>query len=167
MINAQESRFKFCVIKMKVRIWLVLGIFGVRILFMACEHSTVDYSDLAAPRARWQAYGLKNYSIEQKRICFCPPPHGFVRLTIKDDKIVGGVDLTTGQVLSKEQWQYFQTIDELFAWIATARAMNPARLEVEYDAVYGYPRKIEFDYGENIADDELWIEMQALKKINE
>jgi len=137
-------------------------------LILSCTHDSLqDYSAISEPKERWQAYGLKNYSIEQKRSCFCPPPHGFVRLTIKDDKIVDGVDLATGRVLSKEQWQYFQTIDEHFTWIATTRAMNPARLEVEYDAVYGYPRKIEFDYSENTADDELWIEMQALKKINE
>ena len=148
------------------RFGAMVALISLHVCFAACEHSIADYSDIADPRARWQAYGFKNYSIEQKRICFCPPPHGFVRLTIKDDKIVDGMDLTTGRILSKEQWQYFQTVDELFEWIATTRAMNPARLDVEYNAIFGYPEKIAVDYKERTVDDELWIELQALKKIN-
>lgn len=136
------------------------------LLLLACEHSLVDYRSIADARARWQAHGLKSYSIEQKMICFCPPPHGFVRLTIKDNKIVEATDLDNGQPLSKEKLDWFQTVDALFDWLEATKALNPVRLEVEYDAIYGYPRKISFDYGENIADDELWIEMQTLKKIN-
>lgn len=133
-------------------------------VFAACERAAIDYSGIADARARWRSHGFKNYSIEQKRICFCPPPHGFVRLTIKDKTIVEAIDLDNGQPLPKEKLDWFQTVDELFVWIESARAQNPVRLDVEYDAVYGYPRKIDFDYGENIADDELSIEIQALKK---
>jgi hypothetical protein len=147
---------------------------GALILIVACEHVMTpealfenDYSQIAEPSARWQAYGLKNYSIEQKRICFCAFPHGFVRLTIKNNKIVEGVDLSNQQPLPQETLQYYQTIDEVFAWIEETKTMNPARLEVEYNARFGYPAKIAFDYSEGVADDELWIEMQALKKAGE
>lgn len=132
----------------------------------ACAHDTLqDFSSIVDARARWQAYDMKNYSIEQQRVCFCPPPHGFVRLTIQDNKITAGIDLATGQPVPLDRLQSYQTVEELFTWIKTTQAMNPARLEVEYDTHFGYPKKIEFDYGENIADDGLWIEVQALQKL--
>ncbi|MBV6506484.1 MAG: hypothetical protein ILNGONEN_02061 [Syntrophorhabdaceae bacterium] len=143
---------------------------AVTALFLSasCQHETLqDFSSIVDAHARWQAYGLKNYSIEQRRICFCPPPHGFVRLTIQDNKIAAGIDLTTGQPVPLDRLQSYQTVEELFTWIATTQAMHPARLVLEYDTHFGYPKKIEFDYGENIANDELWIEVQALQKLSE
>lgn len=141
-------------------------ILSVLFFLAACAHDALqDFSSIAEPQARWQAYGMKNYSIEQKRICFCPPPHGFVRLTIQDNKVAAGIDLTAGQPVPLDRLQSYQTIEELFTWIETTKALNPARLEVEYDTHFGYPKKIEFDYGENIADDELWIEVQALRRL--
>jgi len=147
---------------------------GALILIVGCEHAMTpdallekDYSDITEPATRWQAYGLKNYSIEQKRICFCRFPHGFVRLVIKNNKIVEGLDLTNLQPVPQETLKYYQTIEEVFAWIEETKALNPARLDVEYDAGFGYPKKIAFDYSEGVADDELWIEMQALKRPGE
>jgi hypothetical protein len=143
------------------------------VLFTACQHVVApasiqeDYSSIVDPAARWRAYDFKNYSIEQKRLCFCAFPPGFVRLVVKDNKIVEGIDLTTNQPVPQETLQYYQTIDELFAWMETMQAQNPARLEVEYEARFGYPKKIEFDQSVYIADEELWIEMQAFKKLPE
>ncbi len=158
----------------KSRIALTLVAAFVLMLSIACEHaasptatnelSQLDFSSIAEPAGRWQAYGLKNYSIEQKRVCFCRFPHGFVRLTVEDNKITGGIDLTTNQPVPPETLQYYQTINELFAWIKEAQALNPVRLEIEYNARFGYPEKIAFDYSTDVADDELWIEIQELKK---
>ncbi|MDZ7361234.1 MAG: DUF6174 domain-containing protein [candidate division KSB1 bacterium] len=153
---------------MKNQLRLMIGSIGLFILCVACEHDQLqDYSFLRDAQARWKACNFRNYSIEQKRICFCAFRHGFVRLTIKNNKIVEGVDLTNQQPLPQETLQYYQTVDEVFAWIEETKAMKPARLEVEYDARFGYPKKIAFDYSEGVADDELWIEMQALKRLGE
>ena len=162
-MNAIKSRFALTIVTVFV---LMLSI--------ACEHtaspsdteefSQLDFSSIIEPAGRWQAYGLKNYSIEQKRVCFCRFPHGFVRLTVKDNKIVSGIDLTTDLPVPMETLQYYQTIDALFRWIKETQALNPARLEIEYHTRFGYPEKIAFDYSPGVADDELWIEMQELKK---
>ena len=147
------------------------------ILLLSCQHAVdpnvspelilEDYSHITEPEARWQAYALKSYTIEQRRICFCIFAHGFVKLVVQNNKIVAGTDLTNGQPVPADILQYYQTIDELFDWIEQRQAENPARLEVEYDARFGYPRKIAFDYSTAIADDELWIEMQSLHKFSE
>jgi hypothetical protein len=142
---------------------------------MSCEHTIApptgvfdwpDYSYIAEPAARWRAYGLKNYTIEQKRLCFCAFPHGFVKLVVKDNKIVAGLDLANGQPVPAEILQYYQTVDSLFVWIEEMKALNPARLEIEYDSRFGFPKKISFDYRSQIADDELWIEIQSLQALS-
>jgi Family of unknown function (DUF6174) len=146
------------------------------VLSMSCEHAVApptsvldlpDYSYIAEPPARWSAYGIKDYTIEQKRLCFCLFPNGFVRLIVKDNKIVQGIDLTNGQPVPANILQYYQTVDSLFAWLEETKALNPERLDIEYDSRFGYPKNISYDYSAHIADDELWIEMQALKKIQE
>jgi lipopolysaccharide export LptBFGC system permease protein LptF len=123
------------------------------IVLLSCQHAvdptdtslesiSQNYSHITEPKARWQAYGLKNYTIEQQRICFCGFPHGFVKLTVQNNKIVAGTDLANGQPVLADLLQYYQTIDELFDWIEQAKAENPARTSAEYDARFGYPNAL-------------------------
>ncbi len=162
-------------VKMKFRFGLIATALSALVLLISCEHAIApstsafdlpNYSHIIEPAARWSAYGLKNYTIEQKRLCFCRFPHEFVKLTVKDNKIVQGIGLTNGQPVPAEILQYYQTVDALFAWIEETKALNPERLEIEYDSRFGYPKKIAFDYSSGIADDELWIEMQALQTLS-
>jgi hypothetical protein len=160
--------------KMKILFELFAAV-SVLFFSISCEHAVApstgaddlpDYSHIAEAAARWSAYGLKNYTIEQQRICFCRFPHGFVKLIIRDNKIIEGIDLTNGQLVPAEILQYYQTVDSLFAWIEEAKTLNPERLEIEYDSRYGFPKKISFDYSAGVADDELWIETQALQTLS-
>ncbi|MGH7450574.1 MAG: DUF6174 domain-containing protein [bacterium] len=147
------------------------------VLSLSCEHTVAppmsafdlpDYSNIVEPAARWRAYSLNNYTIEQQRICFCKDlPQGFVKLTVRDNKIVAGIDLTNGRPVPMAALQYYQTVDSLFASIERMKALNPERLEIEYDSRYGFPRKISFDYSSGVADDELWIETQALQTFSD
>ncbi len=102
--------------------WLFTGLLGVLVFAYGCEHVSApilipvqkDFSYIAAPIARWQAYELKNYSIEQRVSCFCPPPRGFVRLIIKNNRIISGTDLDTNRALQQLVLERYQTIDEIF-----------------------------------------------------
>ncbi|MCA9742395.1 MAG: hypothetical protein H6695_12360 [Deferribacteres bacterium] len=138
-------------------------------LLFSCRHTVspldLDFSSLTEPRARWQAYKLNNYTIEQQRVCFCIGPHGFVKLTVENGKIVAGVEVENGNDVPANQLQYFQTVDQVFDWLEQEmeREVPLAKLEVEYHPRYGYPTSIAYDYSETIADDELWISMRALE----
>lgn len=124
-----------------------------------------NHSAINDPRERWRACGLQNYSIEQERLCFCRPPHGFVQLTIKDNKIIKGLDKENNNLLTPDELQSFQTVDELFEWIEQAKAQNPRVLEVEYDLRYGYPSLIVYDQSEFIADEEITYHLQNLHRV--
>lgn len=159
-------------LKMNFRFGLITVAVSALVLSISCEHAVApstsafdlpDYSYLVEPAARWSAYGLKNYAIEQKRLCFCRFPHEFVKLIVQNNKIVAGIDLTNGKPVPASILQSYQTVDSLFVWIEEMKVLNPERLEIEYDARFGYPKKISFDYSSGVADDELWIETQGLQ----
>jgi hypothetical protein len=125
----------------------------------------VDVSAIAEASERWRAHGLKDYLIEQKRLCFCALPRGFVRLTVRGNKIVAGVDVTTTQPVPPQALQSYQTVDEMFAWLRDVQSRNPARLTIDFDARYGYPERIVLDYSVGLADDELSLEQRSLERL--
>ena len=125
----------------------------------------VDFSAIADASERWQAYGLKDYVVEQSRSCYCALPRGFVRLTVRDNKIVGGVDVATTQPVPPQALQSYQTVDEVFAWLRDVKARNPARLAIDYDARFGYPGRVVVDYSVGLADDDLSIEQRSLQRL--
>jgi hypothetical protein len=162
---------------MKSRFELITAALSALVLSLSCEHTLTpstsavdlpDYSYIVEPAARWRAYGLENYTIEQQRLCFCKfLPQGFVKLTVRNNKIVAGLDLTNGRPMPVEILQYYQTVDSLFASIEEMKALNPERLEIEYDSRYGYPKKIAFEHSPEVVDDFLQFDTQALQKLSD
>ena len=125
----------------------------------------MDLSTITRAFERWQASGLRDYVVEQRRVCFCALPTGFVRLTVRDNRIVGGVDLATTQPVPPQALQSYQTVDEMFAWLRDVTGRNPARLAIDFDARFGYPSRIDLDYSVGLADDELSVEQRSLERL--
>lgn len=123
-----------------------------------------NHASISDPRERWEAYGLDDYVIEEQRLCFCPPPHGFVTLVVRDNKIVSGNDPSNDRQLSAADLQSFQTVEALFDWIESAGERSPRLLDVEYDAQFGYPTRIIYDQSEYIADEEITYHLKGLRK---
>ena len=151
---------------------MAVGVALALLLSAACERATSpaapddrDFSAIADAFERWQAYGLKDYVVEQKRLCFCGHPPGFVRLTVRDNKVVGGVDIATTQPVPPQALQSYQTVDEMFTWLQGVKARNPVRLAIDYDARFGYPVRVDVDYSAGLADDELSIEQRSLERL--
>ena len=156
----------------------ILPVLIMNLFSAGCEHSVQspaggqltyesilnDYSSITNPRERWRAYDLKDYVIEQEQLCFCPPPHGFIRLVIKDNKVVEGFK-DDGTALTAEELQWQKTVDELFDWIEEAQSTNPRTLDVEYDSKYGYPTRIVYDQSEFMADEEETYSLRGLQRI--
>jgi hypothetical protein len=55
------------------------------------------------------------------------------------------------------------TVQQLFALIRDALDRHAARLDVEYDAQYGYPAMISIDYDAQMVDDEITIRARDLQ----
>jgi hypothetical protein len=137
---------------MKIQIILAAIII---VAIISCDNtSEPDYSGIADPSTRWQAYGIKNYSLEQARICFCVNRGVNAKVFIIDNKIVNVLDIAKGTSLPQNEWQWYKTIDQLFATISAINKDSVASFHVDYDLKYGFPTSFFVDPNSHIADEE-------------
>lgn len=124
---------------------------------------TADFSNIEDPRARWEAYELADYTIEQVLGCFCAGPRKFVAV-VRDNDVVALQKASPA--LEDESWlDGYHTVDELFDLIEDARERDPAVLEVSYHPRYGYPTRIYVDYSAQTADEELGFTLSNLRRL--
>ena len=130
---------------------------------LSCSKSTEpDYSGITNPAARWQAYGMNNYSIDQSRNCFCVHGGVTVRVFIRDNQIVNVFDISKGTSLPQNQWQWYKTVDQLFTIISGINKDSVASFRVDYDSKYGYPTNFFVDPNAQIADEEYGYDSKNL-----
>ncbi|MGH7712116.1 MAG: DUF6174 domain-containing protein [Gemmatimonadaceae bacterium] len=112
-------------------------------------------------RARWNSAGLGNYSLEQRKLCFCPPGEGdWARVMVRDGRIVSamrvddGASIATGGRL---------TVPQLFEILEQSRHDEFASdIKVAFHATYGYPTLIEVVAKPDVTDGGLIIQARAL-----
>jgi len=124
--------------------------------FLSCDKSGGPVvSSTLEPRSLWLKHATQTYIIQQMRICFCPGPHGFVRLTVANNQIVGGITTDSGDSLTSEELKRYKTVDELFEFIDELEGRKLAVLQVEYDPDFGYPKNVYVDLHLEMADEEI------------
>lgn len=128
---------------------LVLAVVGM----LGCDSSVESQQQ----QDLWNALGITNYSFVYTVSCFCgfngPNP---ALITVRDGVVTkvdpapgGAVVPITGPIAA------YPTIDSLFAIAARAKAQNPAIFNITYDQTYHFPKTIEVDPVERVADDEI------------
>lgn len=142
-----------------------LLLIGLALTLAACSDalgpngaSTVN---LASAKARWLSHGLTDYQITMTQSCFCANVHP-LRLTILSDTVRTATDLVTGQAIDP---RLGMTVPQLFDFVATGIAKPAAKLDVGYDAVYGFPYEIDYDFSVQVADDEGSISVRDLQAL--
>ena len=127
-----------------------------------------DFSSIEDPRARWDAYKLNDYYVEQSWACECLPPYGGESYIV-DGKVKSYefYDLPEGEY-SEEQKEWgrtrLMTIDEAFDLIESYEGKAHS-VQIEYDTKFGYPTKINIDIDEMMADEEIHHSFSNLKEI--
>ena len=104
---------------------------------------------------KWKSLSISNYQIVEKINCgecvgYGGLPHQLtvvnnVTLSIKDEK---GVAITKSNTL-------FRTIEGLFEFTETSLKNEFAGASIKYNAQYGYPESVYFDFRAEFIDDEL------------
>jgi hypothetical protein len=128
------------------KLWVVCVI-----ALAACENSLESRIE----KQQWEDLGIRDYQFQYLVSCFCgfngPNP---ALITVRDGAVIKVEPVGGGApvMASLDKWP---TIDSLFVVISRASVTNPDELDVEYDDTYHYPRKIEIDYREMTADDEI------------
>jgi len=129
-------------------------------LLLACG----PLSTLEDQRAIWDSQGLDDYSYVLRRGCFCPEEYTSpVQITVIGDAVSSAVYAEDSALAGEPVVDDYETmtIDDLFDF--TASAITEAdKIEIEYDATYGYPSSIQIDYQLMAADDELSVSASDL-----
>lgn len=115
------------------------------------------------PRSVWAKHATRTYIIEQARSCFCPDPHGFVRLRVVDNEIVEGVAAESSDTLTIEELKRYKTVDELFEFIDEVKGHKPDILQIDYDLTFGYPRNVYVDWHLEMLDEQIAFDTRLLQ----
>ena len=96
---------------------------------------------------------VHDYVFDYQLLCFCSPESTEpVRITVRQDAVVAVVRQSDGLPAgTKYGWP---RVDALFDDIQGRLDQHVARITVDYDASYGYPRSIVVDVAAMAADDE-------------
>lgn len=128
---------------------------GLLAVLAACSNPLGPQEDaFRAARARWVSTGIATYEFDLRRVCFCGEDYtSVVSVVVEDGEIVAATYRDSGDPFP-DPFSELYTIDDLFEEIRDAISRDAYSLDVEYDAVLGYPVNISIDYSPNIADEE-------------
>ena len=119
-------------------------------------------SDLEVQKRIWKNYSTGSYSFTLTRSCFCMYAGEF-EITVRLNQIVEIVPPSwwTQGPIPQEDYQYFQTVDDLFTTLENAYRDGADSLQVEY-ADDGYPTDVTIDYWKQAVDDEIFYSVRNL-----
>ena len=127
------------------------------------DNPTAGKHTLQSAKAAWAAQPKASYTIDQSWSCEClQTQHGDVRITVQENRITRVMRLADGQPVPEDQWQLFDTVDELFARAEDFGTKTPFQSEVQYDPEHGYPTVLTVDYSAQTADDEFSVRTGGL-----
>lgn len=134
---------------------LTLAGCGTVVSDASAEKAALAPETLAQAQALWKDKNIVNYQVTIQQTCYClsnlVQP---MRVTVVDGKVMEVKGLEE-PVENKGQLNTTRlTIAGLFEFISQAMQRNVHKLVVDYDAGYGFPRHIDYDGHEMIADDE-------------
>ncbi len=116
-------------------------------------------------RQLWRSQHLQNYEFIYEQQCFClPPANTPLKVSIKDDKIIKVVNLTSNQEIT--DLNFPKTIEQLFDIIDEAIKRHADEILVTYDSSLGYPNTVAIDYQKILADEEVSYTVKNLIKLN-
>ena len=130
----------------------------------APQHGLIaNYSGIADPETRWNAYAVQDYTLLQSRDCFCVYGGRKYLINVRSGKIASIIDPSDGSPLAPEGWGSYLTIPGLFALVKSIDTSAVAQFHVSYDPRYGYPVNLYVDPHAQIADDEYGYETEIVQ----
>jgi hypothetical protein len=136
---------------------VAIPILSVMILMGGCELlGTISNhdSDLVVNQRVWNEHNTGFYFFTLVRGCFCAYA-GEYQVVVADNEVVDVIPAWDDQVgVPREDYDIFQTVDDLFEVIRNAYRNGADEIDVEYSDV-GYPSLVSIDYMKNAVDDEV------------
>ena len=130
-------------------------------LLASCSDDPVN-PELETAREKWEAWGYTDYNITEYRDCYCPLGGEPIRLLVRADSIVSGMNLYDSTAVGSDQLQWYKTVTEIFNEIEGLDAGEVSSLEVTYHPDFGYPERYFVDPSASIADEEHGYRLEDL-----
>ncbi|MEH1832373.1 MAG: DUF6174 domain-containing protein [Nostoc sp.] len=117
-------------------------------------------------RSFWNRRNISNYEYTLSNSCFCiEDARGPVVIKVRNGQTISVTSVATGKPVNPDFFQSYNTIPKLFDVIQDAINRKAFSLNVEYNARFGYPTKINIDYNSQIADEEKYLTIENFKVI--
>jgi hypothetical protein len=119
---------------------------------------------LELQEARWASQNISAYRLMYQRDCFCGSLFTApVVVEVRGGNIATAQYAESDEPIPLDMQQHLPTVESLFAIIRDAIDRDSDMIDVTYDPVRGYPRKIAIDYRFNTADDEVTHRVSSLE----
>lgn len=119
-----------------------------------------------SPLAQWQAQGLDNYRYTLQVGCFCMQEMTRpVVIEVRDGAVATITYADDGTAADPVLFERYSSVEALFAVIEEAAAQDPARLDVVYDETTGVPLSVAIDISQQMADEELYLDVSNFEAI--
>ena len=130
--------------------------------------STASYfianRDLLAAETKWRQNKPTYYSYTLQRSCFCTPEFRQpIAIEVSGSTVTKSTLQPEGTALSLERRNDAISVEGLFDIIHKAVDSKAARIDVQYDAHYGYPLSVSVDQNPQIADEEMYYTASEFK----
>jgi hypothetical protein len=113
-----------------------------------------DAIDLSRNRQLWTSLRVHDYEFDYQLSCFCvSEATEQVHIVVRSDQVSTATRTRDG-LPALRQYGKWPTIADLFADVELQLGRKADRLDVSYDATYGYPKSIVVDVYLMAADDE-------------
>ena len=115
-------------------------------------------------RQQWQQANIRHYEYVFQRGCFCPSDvRAEVLIEVKDGKVLNANNHKSRRMIADHLSLNRQTVDYFFSKIQAAIDSKAEKIEVKYNAQYGYPENVFIDYRKRLADEELRLSAKNLR----
>lgn len=127
-------------------------------------------SDLERNQQKWQDAKIAHYRFQLNVGCFCAFRDQMpVTVEVKDGQVVAMTN-ASGQVISETDptaafVMTYATIDNIFAILRTDEVKNADTVTVTYDPTYGFPVDVSIDYSQQMADEELYLNLSGFEAL--
>ena len=117
---------------------------------------------LQQAEARWAATGPSHYTIEMRRLCFCPAEIiDWATVEVRNDSVIATTLLGGGPV-PELYWNQRPPVTALFAQLHAPAPDWVRDISARYDPATGYPASIQLTSDNSVADADWTVEARNL-----
>jgi hypothetical protein len=128
--------------------------------------SPAEARTLAEAEARWASHGPSHYTIEMRRLCFCPDEvTQWATVEVRHDTVIA-VTLPGGDPVPAAYWSLRPPVPDLFAQLHAPPPDWVRDVTATYDPVVGYPVAMRFESDDSVADADWTIEARNLVSLD-